>query len=142
MYSLPKLLRTSLQLGCAPGATTMASLSFCSQEKSAEDVKTHGGVEGLAKLLCASLQAGLAPDAKGLAQRRAAFGANKFKEVEQRTFLRLLVDNLRDPTLILLMVAAAVGRSRLSHSCYTDLLPKGAIGQVHRHTHYSWIRIR
>ena len=80
-------------------------------------MKTYGGVEGLAKLLSTSLQAGLAPDAKGLAQRRAAFGANKFREVKQRTFLRLLVDNLRDPTLILLMVAAAVGRSRLSHSC-------------------------
>ncbi len=43
-----------------------------------------------------------------LAARREAFGDNRFKEVPVQPFWRLLVDNLSDPTLILLMCAAAV----------------------------------
>ena len=81
------------------------------QHKRAEDVEKRGGAEGLAAALHTDLRAGLPPDAKGergLDARRAAFGANRFKEVKPRPFFRLLLDNLRDPTLILLMVAAAV----------------------------------
>jgi len=81
------------------------------QHKRAEDLTKHGGAEGLAASLRTSMRTGLAhtdTDVRGLARRRAEFGANKFKEVKPRPFLRLLLDNLRDPTLILLMVAAAV----------------------------------
>ena len=81
------------------------------QNKRAEDVEKRGGAACLAAALHTDLRAGLPPGAKGkrgLSARRAAFGANKFKEVRPRPFLRLLLGNLRDPTLILLMVAAAV----------------------------------
>jgi hypothetical protein len=84
------------------------------QHKRAEDLAKHGGAEGLSASLRTSLRTGLAhtdTDARGLERRRAEFGANKFKEVKPRPFLRLLLDNLRDPTLILLMVAAAVRTS-------------------------------
>ena len=50
--------------------------------------------------------------ARALAARQAAFGANRFKEVPVQPFWRLLLDNLSDPTLILLMCAAAVRRPR------------------------------
>jgi len=84
------------------------------QHKRAEDLGKHGGAEGLAASLRTSLRTGLAhtdTDARDLERRRAEFGGNKFKEVKPRPFLRLLLDNLRDPTLILLMVAAAVRSS-------------------------------
>ena len=85
-------------------------------------MEKRGGAEGLAAALHTDLRAGLPPDAqgaRGLDARRAAFGANSFKEVRSRPFLRLLLDNLRDPTLILLMVAAAV-RHLLAHPLEPD----------------------
>ena len=82
-------------------------------------MEKRGGAEGLAAALHTDLRAGLPPDAKGergLNARRAAFGANRFKEVRPRPFLRLLLGNLRDPTLILLMVAAAVRKPQAPNS--------------------------
>ena len=44
----------------------------------------------------------------GLAARRAAFGANRFKAVPPKNFFKLWAGNLLDPTLIMLMAAAMV----------------------------------
>ena len=40
--------------------------------------------------------------------RQRVFGANKFKEVQQKAFFQLVFENLQDPILILLIVAALV----------------------------------
>lgn len=40
---------------------------------------------------------------------RASFGANKFKAIPPKNFFKLWFGNLKDPTLIMLMVAALVG---------------------------------
>jgi magnesium-transporting ATPase (P-type) len=45
--------------------------------------------------------------------RRETFGSNKFKEVKPKNFFILWFENLCDPTLILLMVAAAVSLNNL-----------------------------
>ena len=89
-------------------------------------MEKRGGAEGLAAALHTDLRAGLPPDAKGergLDARRTAFGANRFKEVKPRAFLRLLLDNLRDPTLILLMVAAAVCHPQAQESLVLLMCP-------------------
>ena len=70
-----------------------------------------GGIQGLAKALSTSTSDGvtLAPQGDlSLAHRQRIFGANAFKEVKQKAFLSLLFNNLKDPTLILLMMAALV----------------------------------
>ena len=41
-------------------------------------------------------------------QRQSVFGQNRFKELPQKSFFMLLWENLQDPTLILLMIAALV----------------------------------
>jgi hypothetical protein len=83
------------------------------QAKNDEALAALGGAAALAAALACSLATGVDPDHAGagghsLAARREAFGANRFKEVPVQPFWRLLVDNLSDPTLILLMCAAAV----------------------------------
>ena len=81
------------------------------QHKDAVKLAEHGGVSGLATLLGSSLSEGLDPLAVGHASlegRREAFGANRFEERKGKSFFKLLLTNLRDPTLILLMAAAAV----------------------------------
>lgn len=57
-----------------------------------------------------------------LAGRQQHFGANAFKEVKQKAFWSLLFENLKDPTLILLMVAALVRFVVLPNLLYVHLL--------------------
>ncbi|DBA78916.1 TPA: hypothetical protein ACH3X1_008797 [Trebouxia sp. C0004] len=83
--------------------------------------------EGIAKSLLTSTTDGITTTPEGdlsLEHRRRIFGANAFKEVKQKAFWSLLFENLQDPTLILLMVAAlvstvlgvAIREERLQHS--------------------------
>ena len=70
-----------------------------------------GGLSGLENALKTSINSGL--DTHGAAnfsveRRQKLFGANKFKEVAQKAFLALFAENLKDPTLVLLMAAALV----------------------------------
>ena len=54
---------------------------------------------------------GLDPSTSGsfsVDSRREMYGANKFKERKTKGLLLLVFEQLKDPTLILLMVAAAV----------------------------------
>jgi magnesium-transporting ATPase (P-type) len=46
--------------------------------------------------------------AGGVDARRAAFGANAFKQAKSKSFFALFFENLKDPTLVLLMGAALV----------------------------------
>lgn len=68
-------------------------------------------MQGLAAALKTSTSSGVQLPLEGelsLAGRQQHFGSNAFKEVKQKAFWSLLFENLKDPTLILLMVAALV----------------------------------
>lgn len=54
---------------------------------------------------------------------RAAFGANKFKAIPPKSFFRLWFGNLKDPTLIMLMIAALVGNQSCRRLDLSVLLP-------------------
>lgn len=90
------------------------------QNKDREKLESMGGVQGLAKALSTSTSDGVTLAAQGdlsLAHRQRIFGANAFKEVKQKAFLSLLFGNLKDPTLILLMVAALVTNLSITNTC-------------------------
>ncbi len=87
------------------------STSSIVQNKDISKLEACGGVQGLAKSLLTSTTDGITPTPEGdlsLEHRQRIFGANAFKEVKQKAFWSLLFENLQDPTLILLMVAALV----------------------------------
>ena len=71
-------------------------------------------MQGLCEALQCSSSRGIDPDSSGgsarasLQQRQQAFGANAFREVPTKSFFVLLFENLKDPTLLLLMAAAMV----------------------------------
>ena len=67
-----------------------------------------GGAAGAAAALITSLADGVADDAASLEARRAAFGANRLPAVRPKNFFALWVSNLKDPILIMLMVAALI----------------------------------
>jgi magnesium-transporting ATPase (P-type) len=81
-------------------------LNQVNQEKDVNGWKELGGVERVAALLKTNAKEGLS--SSSVARNREAFGSNAFKEVPPRTFLSMLLDTLKDPTLILLMCAATV----------------------------------
>ena len=82
-------------------------------------------MQGLAAALRTSVVEGVTLSANGelsLAGRQQYFGANAFKEVKQKAFWSLLFENLKDPTLILLMVAALVRFVVLPNFLHVHLL--------------------
>lgn len=103
-------------------------LSRINEEKDNEAVTKLGGVEGLCTALASSSTAGLSPDSvPSLAARQTVFGENRFKEVPMKGFLKLLFENLKDPTLLLLMAAALVStvlgfaiRSQREEAAWTE----------------------
>lgn len=84
------------------------------QVKTKEALDEHGGIEGLAGKLDSSLSKGIAAGNDDdsshdvLDRRREAFGENKFRAADTKSFWKLVYENLQDPTLILLMAAALV----------------------------------
>ena len=92
-------------------ANKIASMFYIVQEKSKESLSELGGVSGLAEALRCNINSGLdtqSSDKLSIRQRQCCYGANEFKEVGQKAFLALFSENLKDPTLILLMAAALV----------------------------------
>ena len=86
-------------------------VTYLLQNKDREKLEALGGIQGLANALSTSTSDGITLSPQGdlsLEHRQRVFGANAFKEVQQKAFLTLLLGNLKDPTLILLMVAALV----------------------------------
>ncbi len=82
------------------------------QSRDKEVLGKHGGVQGIAAALQTSPVRGLdtqtAHADQTLQGRQRVFGANKFKEVQQKAFFQLVFENLQDPILILLILAALV----------------------------------
>ncbi|PNW74900.1 hypothetical protein CHLRE_12g505350v5 [Chlamydomonas reinhardtii] len=69
-------------------------------------LKGLGGAQGLAKKLATSLHEGLDPST--VDAHAEAYGHNKFKETPPKSFFSLVWENLQDPVIIILCVAAAV----------------------------------
>jgi P-type Ca2+ transporter type 2C len=81
-------------------------LKRINEEKDTAGWNELGGVEKVAADLKTDLKHGLS--SAEVERNREAFGPNTFKEVPTKTFFGILLDALKDPTLILLMVAATV----------------------------------
>ena len=76
------------------------------ENKDTEGWQALGGVDGVAKAIRADVRNGLSSDA--VEEHRQEFGSNTFREVPPRSFWSILLETLKDPTLILLMAAATV----------------------------------
>ncbi|KAL8217334.1 hypothetical protein R6Q57_020707 [Mikania cordata] len=65
-------------------------------------------VKGLSEMLKTDLDRGVPGDDNELSDRKLAFGTNTYPVKEGRSFLRFIWESLKDLTLIILIVAAAV----------------------------------
>lgn len=82
-----------------------------------EALKRAGGVEGLAKALGSDVHQGLNPEGSAPAGspsdvglHRQMYGVNKFTEVPPKSLWSIIYDNLQDPIIITLILAALVRR--------------------------------
>ena len=79
------------------------------QNKDKVGLKQLGGSAGLAKALHSDTVEGINPNGHAsISDRHAEFGANRFKELPQKSFWSMVFEALQDPTLLLLMAAALV----------------------------------
>ncbi|DBB18563.1 hypothetical protein WJX82_010215 [Trebouxia sp. C0006] len=90
---------------------SLSQLRHLAENKNKQELQEFGGLSGLEEALRTSTSSGI--DTQGAANlsannRQKHFGANKFKDVPQKAFFTLFWENLKDPTLILLMAAALV----------------------------------
>ncbi len=76
------------------------------REENIENLKSLGGVEGLAKLIGVNLETGLTEEQVLLLRKN--FGNNQFPESPMDSFFSLLFDALTETTLLILISAATV----------------------------------
>ena len=81
-------------------------LKAINSDKDSAKWRELGGIDKVAAALQTDLKSGL--NSSDVDRNREAFGANRFKEVPTKTFLSILLEALKDPTLILLMFAATI----------------------------------
>ena len=81
-------------------------LKAINSDKDSAKWRELGGIDKVAAALQTDLKSGL--NSADVDRNREAFGANRFKEVPTKTFLSILLEALKDPTLILLMFAATI----------------------------------
>lgn len=83
-------------------------------------LKSHGGVDGVARKISVSLSEGVSEEE--ITTRQNIFGLNRFAEKQARTFLMFVWEALHDLTLIILMVCAVVS---IGVGLATEGWPKG-----------------
>ncbi len=76
------------------------------QNKDKAGLKQLGGLSGEAQALHSDALRGVDQSHASISDRQAEFGANRFKELPQKSFWWMVFEGLQDPTLILLMAAA------------------------------------
>lgn len=85
---------------------------FCLQVQDMGALKELGGVQELAGFLKTDVHLGLDPGIPSglasVAKHKEYFGTNTFKEVPPKSFLSLVMENIKDPIIILLIAAATV----------------------------------
>ncbi|KAL9247741.1 hypothetical protein vseg_021142 [Gypsophila vaccaria] len=84
------------------------------------DLKTHGGVEGIAQKISVNMKNGL--NITEIQGRQDIFGCNRFAEKLSKSFLSFVWDALQDLTLMILIVCAVVS---VGVGLATEGWPKG-----------------
>jgi len=81
------------------------------EDKDYKELVKVGGAEGLAAALKTDLRQGLDVVSSGpssVLMHKQVFGANTYKEVPSKSFIALVLDNIKDPIIMLLIFAALV----------------------------------
>lgn len=78
------------------------------KNKNLDDVHKLGGVEGIAAALLTNPEDGIRGDEEDLKRRCHAFGSNIYHRPPPKSFFYFVVDALKDPTILVLLVCASL----------------------------------
>lgn len=87
---------------------TREKLASLVQERDAESLKALNGVEGVARMLETNLDKGVEDETEEIENRKQAYGSNTYPRKPRKGFFVFLFDAIKDPTLIILLVCAAL----------------------------------
>mmetsp|Transcript_46065 Transcript_46065/g.109063 ORF Transcript_46065/g.109063 Transcript_46065/m.109063 type:complete len:1060 (+) Transcript_46065:180-3359(+) len=76
------------------------------EDKKEEDVKKHGGAEGIAQKLGSNIKQGI--PSSSVESRKEKYGANEIERRKPATILQLFIDAMKDVVIMILIVAALV----------------------------------
>ncbi|XP_074379779.1 putative calcium-transporting ATPase 13, plasma membrane-type [Apium graveolens] len=85
-----------------------SSLTRLVKDKDLEHLETLGGVEGLVSALRTDVEHGLLADSDDIKRRQEAFGTNTYPRQPTKSFFTFVVEALKDPTILILLVCAAL----------------------------------
>jgi hypothetical protein len=102
----------------SPARLTRPATLHALQNKDLHNLRSLGGVSGLARAICSHERDGLDPGAaagspQSVGEHARVFGPNSFQQVPSKNFFALAWENVQDP-IILLLVAAALVRAPLA----------------------------
>ncbi|MCO5550662.1 hypothetical protein L7F22_004151 [Adiantum nelumboides] len=83
-------------------------LSLLLQHRNPQSLHAFGGIHGLASSLGTSLREGLKDDCLQIQKQQEMFGRNTYPRQPPKGFCRFVLDAFNDPTLVILMVCAAL----------------------------------
>mmetsp|Transcript_17024 Transcript_17024/g.41157 ORF Transcript_17024/g.41157 Transcript_17024/m.41157 type:complete len:1059 (+) Transcript_17024:191-3367(+) len=76
------------------------------EDKKEEDVKKHGGAEGIAQKLGSNIKQGI--PSSSVESRKEKYGANEIERRKPATIIQLFIDAMKDVVIMILIVAALV----------------------------------
>ncbi|KAH6761165.1 ATPase E1-E2 type family protein / haloacid dehalogenase-like hydrolase family protein [Perilla frutescens var. frutescens] len=78
------------------------------REKDFNGLVQYGGVQGVVKILETDMNNGINNNYEDLKKRSDEFGSNTYQKAASRSFISFLVEAIKDPTIIILLVCAAL----------------------------------
>ncbi|XP_074322169.1 calcium-transporting ATPase 12, plasma membrane-type-like [Apium graveolens] len=85
-----------------------SSLTRLVKDKSLDNLVTLGGVEGLVSALKTDVEHGIHADENDVLRRQEAFGMNTYRRPPTKGFFSFVVEALKDPTILILLVCAGL----------------------------------
>ncbi|KAL1806489.1 hypothetical protein ACET3Z_029557 [Daucus carota] len=90
------------------GNVSQSSLKRLVKDKDLEHLQSLGGVEGLVSALETDVENGIQADCGDISRRQEAFGINTYPRMPAKSFFSFVVEALKDPTILILLVCAAL----------------------------------
>ncbi|KAH6761116.1 ATPase E1-E2 type family protein / haloacid dehalogenase-like hydrolase family protein [Perilla frutescens var. frutescens] len=78
------------------------------REKNFDSLVHYGGVKEVVKILETDMNNGINNNSDGIKKRSDEFGSNTYQKAASRSFISFLVEAFKDPTIIILLVCAAL----------------------------------
>ncbi|GAB2226384.1 hypothetical protein Drorol1_Dr00022188 [Drosera rotundifolia] len=100
--------RNSIDITCKRGSISQSQLTQIVKDKDLDAFHAVGGVDGIANAINSNKESGIHGDDQDIIWRKESYGSNTYVSPPSRSFLSFIWSALKDTTLIILLVCAAL----------------------------------